>query len=194
MPSKALLSMLSGVVFLLAFVPYIRAIIKGETKPSKMSWLIWGCLDVITLLAMYAQHSVNGQIIGAVCGAFVVFILAMKYGKSGWTKLDMFCLSGAIIGIVLWQTMSNPNLGILASAVTAIIGSIPTFVNAWKNPEQENFTAWTIFWISCVLAMFAIPQWTIADATQPIFFTVIETAMMFILIIRRRRPQLQIVR
>lgn len=186
MPSQAFLSTLSGIVFLLGFVPYIRAIVSGETKPSKMSWLIWASLDVITLIAMLYQHSVNGQIIGAVSGAFVVLALAMKYGKPGWTTLDKFCLAGAILGIVLWQTTSNPDLGIVVSAMTAVIGSIPTFVNAWKNPQQEDFTAWTIFWISCVMAMLAIPKYTIADAAQPISFTIIESTVMFILLIRRR--------
>ena len=183
---KEFLSTLSGVIFLVGFLPYIKAILKGETKPSKMSWLIWASLDVIALLAMYVQNSVNGQILGAVGGAFVVLVLAMKYGKPGWTKLDMFCLAGAVLGIMLWQTTSNPDFGILVSASTAFVGSIPTFVNAWKNPYQEDFMAWTIFWISCLLAMFAIPRYTIADAAQPIAFTAVETTMMIILVWRRR--------
>jgi hypothetical protein len=37
-----------------------------------------------------------------------------------------------------------------------------------------------------VCAVIAIPHWTLADATQPITFFVIDTIMMYILFIRPR--------
>lgn len=185
----SVLSSLSGFIFVLAFLPYIFAILRGETKPSKVSWFIWATLDVITLSAMYVEKSVNGQILGAVGGAFIILSLALRHGKPGWTKVDKFCLLGAILGLLLWKMTSNPNVGILVSALTAITGSIPTFVNAWNRPQEENLFAWSIFWYSCLLALTAIPKWSIADAAQPITFTIIESTMMFILLYRRPRLQ-----
>lgn len=178
---KGILSALSGVLFLIGFVPYVLAIIRGHTKPAKMSWIIWGSLDFITLAGMYASHTVNGQILGACIGVLVVIAFALKYGVPGWSKLDKFCLGGAILGIALWQTFDSPVLGIITSAAVAFVGSIPTFVSAWNDPGREDKLAWTIFWISCVCAMFAIPQWTLADAVQPAMFFTIESIMMFIL-------------
>jgi hypothetical protein len=136
---------------------------------------------------MIAKKTVNGQIVGAVIGAWVVGILAMKFGTPGWKKLDKFCLVGAVLGIVLWVIFKNPVFGIITSLGVVFIGAIPTFVAAWKRPQDENRTAWTIFWLSCVFAVIAIPRWTLEDAAQPLTFFLIESVMMYLLFLRRRR-------
>lgn len=184
MVTFSILSVIAGVLFIAGFIPYIRAILAGETKPAKASWLIWASLDTITIVGMYVQNSLNSQIIGAMTGAWIVTALAVKYGVSGWTKVDKFCIAGAVIGIVLWKMFSNPNLGIATSASVCFLGSIPTFVSAWKDPSKEDKIAWTIFWVSCVCAMLAIPKLTFEDVCQPLSFFLVETIMMFILYIR----------
>lgn len=191
MTFKTIASIVAGLLFLAAFVPYIRAIVRGDTKPAKASWIIWATLDSITIAGMFAKHTVNGQILGAVLGAWTVAFLAIKHGKPGWTKLDKFCLGGAVLGIVLWQVFSNPVLGIMTSLSVVFLGSFPTFASAWHNPAQEDRTAWTIFWLSCVAAMLAIPAWTLADAAQPITFTVIESTMVYILFLKPQSKPLR---
>jgi len=178
------LFVLSGILFIAGFVPYIISILHKETKPAKASWIIWVALDTITFAGMLVKETANGQIIGAVIGGWLTVILALKYGISGWSKLDKFCLGGAILGIVLWQTFDDPVLGILTSQGATFLGSIPTFLSAWKDPSRENKFAWTIFFASCVCAVIAIPHWTLADATQPITFFVVESTMMYILFIQ----------
>jgi hypothetical protein len=183
---KEIFSILAGLLFVAAFVPYIRAILRKETKPARASWLIWATLDTITLAGMFFKDAINGQILGAILGAWVVAILALKYGVPGWTTLDKFCLAGAVLGIVLWQVFSDPIFGIMTSLGVVFIGSVPTFTSAWKDPSRENKLAWMIFWISCVCAVIAIPRWTLEDAAQPITFFVVESIMMYILFVRPR--------
>lgn len=116
--------------------------------------------------------------------AHVVVIFAVKYGAPGWTRLDKFCLVGAIIGIALWKLFSNPTLGIITSNSVVFLGSIPTFVSAYKDSTKEDKVGWTIFWLSCICAVLAIPKLTFDDAVQPITFCSIETIMMYLLYIR----------
>lgn len=181
-----ILSVIAGLLVIIAFVPYARAILRKETRPAKASWIIWAILDTIAFAGMYAKQAVNGQILGAVIGIWVIVALALKYGTPGWTKLDKVCFGGAILGITFWQVFDSPVVGIMISCGLLFLGSIPTFASAWKNPSHENKLAWTIFWLSCVVAVIAIPQWTLADATQPIMFLIIESTMMYILFIRPR--------
>jgi hypothetical protein len=183
---KQTLSLIAGILFIAGFVPYIRAILKRETKPAKASWIIWATLDSITLVGMYFKGTINGQIVWAVMGAWIVAALALKFGTPGWTKLDKFCLFGAVLSIVLWKAFNDPIFGIMTSLSVVFIGAIPTFASAWKDPGCEDRLAWTIFWISCVCAVIAIPNWTLADASQPLTFFTIETVMMYILYIKAR--------
>ncbi len=179
---KEAFSVLAGILFIAAFIPYVRAILRKETRPAKASWLIWATLDTVTLVDMHAKHAVNGQIIAAVLGASTIVFLSLRFGESGWTKLDKLYLGGAAVGIGLY--FYSPLLSIAASLFTVFIGSFPTFTRAWKNPENEDRLAWSLWWLSCVAALIAVPQWTIADAAQPLTFTVIESVMVFILFIK----------
>ena len=191
---KTIFSVVSGFLFVFAFFPYGRAIVRGETKPAKASWIIWATLDLITLIGMFAKHTTNGQIIGAVIGAWTVAALSLKYGNPGWTKLDKLCLGAGVVGILLWQVFSNPVLGIITSLSVVFFGSFPTFESAWTDPSRENKIAWTILWVSCVCAIIAIPKWTLADAAQPITFTIIESVMMYILYVHARTIRRAILR
>jgi hypothetical protein len=186
---KNILSILSGILFVVAFIPYIIFILRSknsseEGKPIKATWLIWASLDTITLIGMIIGHSVNGQIIGAVSGAWIVFFLSLKYGKPGWTKIDKWCLGGAMIGIMLLIVIKNPAVGMSVSLTSVFLGSIPTFKSAWERPERENKLAWFIYFLSSAIAVLAIPKWDIQNALQPVCFMVIETTMMFILFIK----------
>lgn len=187
MTVKDVFSICGGIFAVAGFIPYIRAIVLKETKPAKASWIIWAVLDTITFFGMYAKHSLNGQMIGIIAGVWIVVVLALKYGESGWTILDKSCLFGAFIGIILWIVFDSPVLGIMMSLSIIFLGSIPTFVSAWKDPSRENKLGWVIYWFSCVFTLAALPAWTVEDAAQPIIFFLIETVMIYILFVRPRR-------
>jgi len=183
---QQVLTIVAGILMMAGFIPYIWAILRKGAKPAKASWVIWTILDTITFAGMITKGAVNGQMIGTIIGAYITIGLALKFGSPGWTRLDRACLSGAVLGIALWTITANPIAAIVTSCGVAFLGSIPTFVSAWKDPSRENTLAWTLYWLSCVFALAAIPQWTLADALQPITFAAIETIMMVILLARPR--------
>jgi hypothetical protein len=181
-------SILSGVLFTLAFVPYIKAIVKKQTKPAKASWVIWASLDTIAFVAMAVKGTINGQIASAMVCAWSVVVLAMIFGEKGWTKLDKTCLIGAFVGVILWLAFDNAVFGIIISQLVIFVGSFPTFKHAHKHPEQEDKLAWFLYWLSCLPAVYsATQQMTFESLAQPITFLVIESTMVYLLFIRRRK-------
>ncbi|MBN2884555.1 hypothetical protein JXE04_01375 [Patescibacteria group bacterium] len=182
---KPIFSVLAGIIFTIGYIPYIIAILKKGAKPAKASWVIWLSLDMITIASMFVMNTLNGQMIGAVIGAWIVVILAFKYGAPGWTLLDKLSILGAIIGIVIWQLFDSPLLGILINLGVTFIGSIPTFISAWEDPGREDKLAWILFLISCICALIAVPDWDLANAAQPITFFVIEATVVVIIFLRK---------
>lgn len=179
-------SAIALVTCVVAFVPYGIAVVRKITKPSKATWVIWACLDSITFVGMYMEHALNGQIIGAVAGVWIIVVLAFKYGEPGWKFLDKLCLGGAVLGVALWVAFDSPIMGIMASLLIVFLGSIPTFVSAWKDPCREDKLAWTIYFVSCIFTMFGIQNWTLEETAQPITFLAIETVMVCILYFHKK--------
>lgn len=187
------LSILAGLLFFAGLARYGWAVWRDRknpkaSKPIKVSWLIWISVDCISLAGMWARDALNGQIVGTVIGGIVVLILALFFGKPGWTKLDKFVLAGAVLGLLLWGAFDSPELGILMSGFLVLIGSIPTIRSAIENPSHEDRIAWTLYFVSCIFALLAVPRWdTLADTIQPVTFTIIETVMVIILYAPRRK-------
>jgi hypothetical protein len=189
------LGIIAGVLFPIGFFRYGQTIwkyrhasfgTKGKPEPQKVTWLIWVSLDTITFLGMFVKGTLNGQIIATML-AWPLVVLGVIYGKKGWAPLDVFCLAGAVLGILLWQLFGDATFGIITTCFIVFFGSFPVFVSAWDKPEGEDKWAWLIFWVSCVFQMIAVwlnGVWTLDVAAQPISFAVIETILMYELFVR----------
>lgn len=183
---KIRVNTISGVLFFLGFGPYIWAILNHQTMPSPVSWTIWASVDTLVLVAMKKKKAVTGQLTGAVCGAWLITTLALVFGKPTMGLIEWVSVAGAVIGIVLWQKTGDAILAIICSSLALFVGSFPTFANAYRNPSQEDPVSWTIWTISCVFALLAIPKgkWDLANTLQPLTFMVVETTVFFLVVIR----------
>ena len=189
MDARTVLSACAGILSFVGYAPYVRAILRKKTHPVRASWIIWIAIDVITILTMIAEKSLNGQMIGIMIGGTGTLCLAMKYGRSGWTLADKICLISGCIGIAAWQASGNALWGLGISMAVIFVGSIPTFIAAWEEPTNENRAAWTIWGLSCVCAVLAIPRWDFANAAQPVTFATIQAIMMYLVWIRRAKME-----
>ncbi len=174
---------LAGVLFFIAFLPYIWAIVNGQTVPSPVSWAIWASVDTLALVAMRKEKATSGQLTGAVTGAWIITVLALVFGKPTMGFIEWVSIAGAAAGIILWQKTGNAVLAIICSQVAVFTGAIPTFAGAYQNPAQEDPIAWSIWFVSCICALLAIKKWNLANALQPLTFTAIETVMVTLVVI-----------
>lgn len=179
---------MAGLLAVGAYFPYILAILRRQTKPTKSTWIIWTVLSSLTAAGMYQAGALNAQIAIIAFGDFFVVALAFRWGVPGWSRLDIFCLSGAAIGIIGWAVTHNPVVAVLIGLSVTVIGSVPTIVKTWHRPDQEDLTAYSLMVGSCVVQIAAIPAWTITDAAQPIVFLGVAGTIL-LLILTRPRPQ-----
>ncbi len=178
------LNVLSGILFLVAFVPYIIAILHGETIPSPVSWTIWASVDTLALIAMKKEGAMSGQLTGAVLGAWVVTVFALIFGRPEMGSIEWVSITGALAGVLLWWKTGNAVLAIICSQIAVLAGAVPTIVGAYVNPTHEDPVAWSIWLLSCVFAFLAIKKWNTANVLQPLAFIIIDI-MMFVLVVIR---------
>lgn len=185
------LSIASGILFLLGFSRYIIAILRGETKPTTVSWLIWAPLDYVLIWGMYQKGTVNWQIVAAVIGVTTVALLSLRYGKPGWSVVDKLCLAGGIVGVILGAIMGDSIWTIMVILIVIFLGGIPTWVSAYEHPEREDRTAWVILLLSCIAAILAIKNWTWEEASQPVSFLISEIIMVVLLFWPREKEKIE---
>jgi hypothetical protein len=164
----------AGILTIFTYILYWIAIVRGSTKPVRVTWLIWALLDIIAASAMAKTHTLNWHISCAAAGASVTFSLSLWRGKRGFSTIDAICLLGSAIGIVCYFA-SSATSAIIASMITGMIAFLPTAASAYQQPQNEDRLAWTLSALSSWLMLIAVQQWTIDGAAQPATFVAITT-------------------
>ncbi len=78
---KELLSVVAIALTLLAFLPYIRSILKGKIKLHMFSWVIWGSTTFIVFLAQLEDDGGAGAWPIGVSGIITIYIALLAYVK-----------------------------------------------------------------------------------------------------------------
>src|SRR5690348_15648637 len=101
--------MASGVVGIIAWVPYLRDVMRGKTKPERASFWIWGVLGVIIFSSQWAAGASWSLLLPAMdtIGIVIIALLAVKRGVGGFTRRDLVALGAAGVGLVLWYLTSE---------------------------------------------------------------------------------------
>lgn len=188
--SYEMLGMIAGVLALAGYIPYIYSIFKGVTKPNRATWIIWTVVGGLLAVSYFNEGDINAiwLPIGYFIGPLFVAILSIWYGYSEWTKLDKICLVVAIISIVPWLLSKDATITLLINVLIDASGALPTFVKTYQEPETEDLTAWSFFFVANTLQLFAISLWDVST-TYPIYLFLLATTMV-ILILRPKMMKL----
>lgn len=144
-------------------LPYAWGILQGRTKPNLVSWITWTLLTGVTTAALFSSHEYGAALFSgsvALQTASIV-LLSLKYGFVKYTRFDVACQIGALVGIILWQLFDSPTVGILVAIIIDTIGALPTVRHAWKKPHEEVWLAYAIAVVGglFVLASFEEYSW-----------------------------------
>lgn len=175
---------IAGIIAVLAFIPYIWSVLKGRTRPSRASWLIWAVLGS-SILASYHSSGATDTIWIPVIYAImpiIIFLLSIKYGIGGYTRLDIICLLGAVVGLIAWKLTDSPQTALYLNILVDGLGFIPTFKKAYLQPESESRLAWIIGASATLLNLLAINTWKLDIALYPIYLAVFNTIVAILLI------------
>lgn len=183
----------SGGLILLSFLPYLRGIFKGQTKPERMSWFIWSILGGIAFfsqLAKGASHSLWMPGLQTI-GDLLVFVLAIKYGIGGMQRRDIVALVAVTISLVLWYHTKEPAVALMLAIAIDGIGGILTIIKSYKLPTTEPVTAWILTALGGLFGTLAVGELDWVLLAFPLYIFAINAAIAFSIRLGARRLQHQ---
>lgn len=188
---KELLSAVAIVLTFFAFLPYIRSILHGKTKPHVFSWVIWGSTTFVVFLAQLADKGGAGAWPIGVSGIITIYVALLAYIKksdSTITGTDWLFLGLAMTSLPLWYLTSDPLWAVVILTTVDILGFGPTFRKAYCLPFEEQLTFFVIIAARNMIAIMALGHYSL---TTMLFPAVTGTAcLMLILMVMYRRRML----
>ena len=176
---------IGAIISAISAVPYVRGVMKGTVKPKVVSWFTWCLLAVLLTGAALSSGQTMSAVMSSVTVMItaIVFFLGLRKGTLRLDKLDILCLAGAAIGIVVWLLLSNPALAIFVAVAVDIIAFIPTIVHGWVAPEEESLLSYGFASVGSGLGLFAVgfSGASASGLAYPMYATIFNTVMVLLL-------------
>jgi len=112
---------------------YIKATLRGETKPNRVTWLIWSVAPLIATVAGLSD-GVRWAVLPVFMSGFVpllVFIVSFVNPKSYWKleKFDYICGACSILALVLWGITKEPLVAIFSQSPVTVLRRCQRLLN-----------------------------------------------------------------
>lgn len=186
---KILFSFIAILLTFLAFIPYIRSIFAGVTKPHVFSWVIWGMTTSIVFFAQVEAKAGMGAWPIGISGLITVFIAFLAFIKHSDTSIDVmdwaFFLF-ALASIPFWYLTSNPLWAVVVLTSVDLLGFGPTIRKAYDFPHQENTTFFLLFMVRNIFALLALDNYSLTTVLFPLAVGVACLLLLIIVSYRRR--------
>ncbi len=189
------LGIISGFVQVYSIVPYIKSILKGQTRPNVISWSLWLVLQAI---AIFGQISAGASwslifLLAMFFNIVLVLIISARgygYKKYGW--LDFVCLASAIAAIIVWKTTGDPVLAIAGVVIADFIALIPTIAKTWREPFSESAISWLILTVAAILAIFSTVKIDFANLLYPVYAVLSSLIVVCLAYFGQRTPKFKV--
>lgn len=186
---KQLLSTIAvGLTFAL-FLPYIRSIQRGDTKPHVFSWVIWGLGTVIVFFAQLAGGGgVGAWVIGisGLISSYVALLAYLRRGDTVITKTDWMFFAAALCALPCWFFTSNPLWAVVTLTLVDLFGFGPTIRKAYVRPHEESTGFFALSSVRNLLVILALENYSLTTILFPAAVGLACLLVAFLLAYRRR--------
>ncbi len=159
-----LFSVLSILIYIAGFLPYIYHTFRGSVVPHPFSWSVWSILLAINTFELYLTNGLSESLLSPLIrtvsltiGALVGWYFFRKIERI--TLLDWICLGLALslIGIAFFFGVSK---AILPTIVIDFLILTPTLRKIWNTPESEDTLLWITTALSQLFLLLSIGNYT----------------------------------
>lgn len=149
------LLLIGALIALAGSVPYIWATYKGTVRPQLVSWGVWGVLAGVMTVSTFVSGARASTMLSlaSTLSCAVVVALGWRQGRIRFTKIDLVCLAGAVIGIIALIILRNPSAALIISVTVDVVAFIPTLIHGYKAPREESLLCYACAAVSAMLLL-----------------------------------------
>ena len=183
-----ILGILSGVIALYSSYEYIKDILKGNTKPHRIAWIIFITLSGISFFAQLAEGATNSLWVPAVLftQAIIIFALSIKRGIGGFSTYNIISLVLSVLIMIVWVITKSPAIAIMCTVSVNTIGKIMVAIKVYKLPHSEYLPTWLYSVVASILSAMAVGKMDWILLLTPIQNAITVGAIAAIIIYRRK--------
>jgi hypothetical protein len=168
---------------LVAAVAYIRSMFKGETKPNRVTWLMWTVAPFTATFAAFSSGATWAAVPVFMSGLSPFLILLASFlNKRAYWKLSAFdyaCGALSALALVLWYVTENPNVAIVFAIFSDALAAIPTIRKAWRNPQTEFRWLFVVGVFSPLTSFLVATDWSFSEIAFPVYLVGINILLVF---------------
>jgi len=186
---KTVLGYLATIFVFLGYIPYLRDIYKGKTKPHIYSWFLWGFVTLIAFALQFTGGAGSGSFVTLAAALMCIAVIVMGFIYKSTVKIvfiDSIFLVLALIAVGLWLIAKQPILSTMLVTAIDVFGFLPTIRKSWNKPYSETLSFYFLNTFRFVLAIISLQQYSIVTALYPISWMLINFIFALMLIMRRK--------
>ena len=187
----ALFAIAGSVINFVACVSYVRAILKGEATPNRVTWFLWALVPVIAAAAQWRSGvGISTLVVLSVgLGPACIVLASFARGTGSWRlgPFDYVCGACSLAALALWAVTGDPVTAIVLSILADAAAALPTLRKAWLAPATEDRSAYLIAFAGMVLGILSVQEATFSAYAFNAYLVVVSLALVLILYLPRRR-------
>lgn len=185
---KALWGSIASIVSVVATLPYIVSILKGNTKPHSFSWLIWTISTFIIYFGQVSDDAGAGAwstLAGAWCAAIVLVLSYVYRGDYTTTRTDWLCLGMALAALPLWYATQTALWAVTLLVVIDVLAYIPTLRKAYHRPHEEQIGMFAIITLRNGMSVYALTHYSWTTLLFPVVTSIANIVLIGMVLWRR---------
>jgi hypothetical protein len=167
----------AGVLSLLAYIPRGIKIVREKSHRSN-TWLIWTLSNFLIFLSLYTlgARTIIWVPLAYFLGSATMTILAYTHkGSSGWTTLQKWLFTIAMLSAIRWTYFSDPLLTQGFNIVIYFISHVMIIKNKLVSKNRESWViTWALYFGGAILNLLAVNNWALSVSVYPIMVAVMN--------------------
>jgi len=189
---KVIIGIITVILGVVGYIPYLRDVIRGTTRPHIYTWFVWGLVTIIIFALQVSDNAGAGAWVTLVAGllSLSIFLLGLKQGDRDITLSDTLFFVVALIALALWLIIDEAVLAIIILVTVGMLGFIPTIRKSWNRPETETVTTYGINAFRHLLSVAALSNFSILTLLFPIAWGLANSFFVVMILLRRKIKRL----